>query len=141
MTKKQEIKRNMEKLGISRKEAEELYISDHEDIITPEMAEMERKAKKIKRYEKSSTPRKKTVRERKVCPNKLALSSVIANALNQAAIKHTPKNESEFNFTYCGESFTIKLIKHRAPKEQVPLTFLTGRLVKKITFKKIEKTY
>ena len=70
MTKEQEILNSMKKLQISRKEAEELYLADREGIITPEMAEMERKAKKIKRYEKSDKQRKPISRERKVDENK-----------------------------------------------------------------------
>ena len=110
------IKNYMEKLGISKEEAIQLYEDDHAGYESPEMKEMERKAKSNKRYEKSVTPRKKAVKERKIDPNKLALSFIVGNALNTAGIKHTPKNESEFHFSYCGDNFTIKLIKHRAPK-------------------------
>ena len=73
MTKEQEITKNMEILKISRKEAEELYRSDHEEIDTPEQIEYTAKAKKIKRYEKSNTPRKKTSKERKIDEEKKRL--------------------------------------------------------------------
>ena len=58
MTKEEEIKRYMEKLEISREEAEQLWEDDHEDTVLPEVAEMEKKAKKLRRYEKSDAPRK-----------------------------------------------------------------------------------
>lgn len=116
MTKEKEIQKYMEKLGISKEEAEQLWKDDHEDFESPEMKEMGLKAKKINRREKSDAPRKKVVRERKVDPNKLALASILETALSQAGISYTPKNESEFHFYYCGEDFTVKLIKHRAPK-------------------------
>ena len=117
MTKEQEIIKYMIALDISREEAEQLWQDDHDDVVTPEMKEMEEKAKKNRRYEKSSTPRKKVERERKIDPNKLALHSILVNALNDAGIKHTPKNESELSFTYCGDEYTIKLIKHRKEKK------------------------
>ena len=44
MTKEQEITKNMKILNISRKEAEELYRSDHEESDTPEQKEYTAKA-------------------------------------------------------------------------------------------------
>ena len=117
MTKEQEIIKYMIALDISREEAEQLWKDDHDDVVTPEMKEMEEKAKKNRRYEKSSAPRKKVERERKIDPNKLALMSIINHAFFEAGIPYTPKTESEFSFRYCGEEFTIKLIKHRKEKK------------------------
>lgn len=85
-----------------------------------EMARMELNSKQIARYEKSDTPRKKVEKERKVDPNKLALMSIINHAFFEAGIPYTPKTESEFSFRYCGEEFTIKLIKHRKEKNHDP---------------------
>lgn len=117
MTKEEEIKRNMKKLGISREEAEELYTADHEDIVTPEMAEMERKAKQIKRYEKSDKPRKQSEKVRKVDETKKRFINCIRVLLEGLFAEVEPlKNESELHFTYEGEKYTIKLIKHRPPK-------------------------
>ena len=66
MTKEQEIQKYMEKLDISREEAEQLWEDDHEGYESPEMVEMEKKAKQLKRYEKSGVAKKRTPKERKV---------------------------------------------------------------------------
>ena len=117
MTKEQEIKNYMKNLDISKEEAEQLWEDDHADYVSPEMAEMERKAKQIKRYEKSDTPRKKTVKERKVDEEKkhiLRCAKVLVEGLG--ATVTAVKNEAEFSFTFNENSYTLKLIKHRAPK-------------------------
>ena len=117
MTKEQEIKKNMEILKISREEAEELYISDHEEKDTPEQKEYTEKAKKLKRYEKSDTPRKKSTRERKVDEEKghiLKCIKVLIEGLHGQVTEI--KNEAEFSFLFNENSYTIKLIKHRPKK-------------------------
>ena len=117
MTKEQEIKRNMELLDLTREEAEELYLSDHEDIVTPEMAEMERKAKAIKRYEKSDAPRKKTSKERKIDFDKQFLLNLLIDAVNSETPVNKVKTETEFSFSFRENEYSVKLIKHR-PKKQ-----------------------
>ena len=83
-----------------------------------QMAEMEIKARGIRRYEKSETPRKSTKRERKVDVYKTAIMDQIIERLEpNADSKIERKSESECSFQYCGESYTIKLIKHRPPKD------------------------
>lgn len=124
--KEKEILTYMEKLGISREEAEQLWEDDHEDYVSPEMAEMERKAKQIKRYEKADAPRKKSTKERKVDNDKKYLLELLISAINEQNCIDSVKNEAEFSFTFNENSYTVKLIKHRAPK-QAPLT-LTGRV-------------
>lgn len=123
--KEKEILTYMEKLGISREEAEQLWEDDHEDYVSPEMAEMERKAKQIKRYEKADAPRKKSTKERKVDNDKKYLLELLISAINEQNCIDSVKNEAEFSFTFNENSYTVKLVKHRAPK-QAPLT-LTGR--------------
>lgn len=82
-----------------------------------EMAKMELKAKDIKRYEKSETPRKKVERERKVDPDKKFLMQNLDDALCDIADNvEERKNESEIHFTYNESSYTLKLIKHRPQK-------------------------
>lgn len=115
--KEKEILTYMEKLGISREEAEQLWEDDHEDYVSPEMAEMERKAKQIKRYEKAEKPRKKTTKERKVDEEKKRfLNDYKTLTEGLGGIVTAVKNEAEFSFTYNENSYTLKLIKHRAPK-------------------------
>lgn len=114
MTKEQEIKRNMEILGISREEAEELFLSDHEDIDTPEQKEYTAKAKKLKRYEKSDAPRKKSEKVRKIDPDKKELLSLLVEGItNKYPRMVSVKNEAEFSFNFKENSYTVKLIKHR----------------------------
>lgn len=117
MTKEQEIQKNMKILNISRKEAEDLYRSDHEEIDTPEQIEYTAKAKKVKRYEKSDTPRKKSIPERKIDEEKKRLLNdyrVITQGLG--AVITSIKNEAEFSFIFNENSYTVKLIKHRPVK-------------------------
>ena len=115
--KEKEIQKYMDALGISREEAEQLWQDDHDDVVTPEMEEMERKAKQIKRYEKSGAPRKKTTKERKVDTDKKELLSLLIEGLTKKYPRMVQvKNEAEFSFTFNENSYTVKLIKHRAPK-------------------------
>ena len=83
-----------------------------------EMAKMEMKSKKLTRYEKSDTPRKKSARERKVDNDKKYLLGHLQTRLLTETDSHdfTVKNEAEFSFTFKSNSYTVKLIKHRAPK-------------------------
>lgn len=115
--KEKEIQKYMSALGISREEAEQLWQDDHDDVVTPEMKEMERKAKQIKRYEKSDAPRKKTTKERKVDTDKKELLSLLIEGLTKKYPRMVQvKNEAEFSFTFNENSYSVKLIKHRAPK-------------------------
>lgn len=128
MNKNEQIELYMKNLEISREEAEQLWQDDHDEVITPEMAEMEKKAKNIKRYEKSDTPRKKTERKRKEDPIKREIISVIAQNLSRVCIDdgdnfHLPQPifienpEKEITFMLCGESYSVTLTKHRPKKK------------------------
>lgn len=118
MTKENEILQNMKLLGISREEAEQLWEDDHSDEILPEVAEMEKKAQKIRRYEKSNAPRKPSSRERKVDPHKKHLINCIRVLLEGLKAEIEPlTNETDLHFTYEGASYSVKLTKHRPPKK------------------------
>lgn len=80
-----------------------------------EMADMEIKAKGIKRYEQSEKPRKKVTKERKIDPDKLELIKVLAETFEDYE-GLSVKNEAEVSFKYHGGEYTVKLIKHRPPK-------------------------
>lgn len=115
--KEKEIQKYMEKLGISREEAEQLWKDDHEDFESPEMKEMGRKAKQIGRREKSDTPRKKVVRERKVDEDKKEIIQILDDALCCLVDNvYEVRNESEIRFEYNDYHYSVKLIRHRAPK-------------------------
>jgi len=118
MTKENEILQNMKLLGISREEAEQLWKDDHSDEVLPEVAEMEKKAQKIKRYEKSDKPRKSSSRERKVDLNKKFLINSIRVLLEDLKAEVAPlTNETDLHFIYGGASYSVKLTKHRPPKK------------------------
>lgn len=80
-----------------------------------EMAEMEINAKTDRHYEKSATKeRKATKRERKIDPIKQYLITEIKRCLEECECEIEPLvNETDLHFTYEGNSFTVKLTKHR----------------------------
>ena len=83
-----------------------------------EMAEMEIKAKSIKHYEKSDKPRKAVKKERKVDAAKKRLlmgCKVLLEGLGAEILG--VKTETEVIFTFEGEEYSLKLIKHRPKKE------------------------
>ena len=81
-----------------------------------EVAEMEIKAKGIKRYEKAEETKPRKPRERKVDETKKELIEYLEKALGMIVDVDNVKNESEISFTFKNELFTVKLIKHRPPK-------------------------
>ena len=84
-----------------------------------EMAKMEVKANEdVKRYEKAEKPRKKAEKIRKVDEEKKVLLQNVKDTLEDlgAEIKLI-KTETEVTFTYNSNEYTIKLTKHRPPKQ------------------------
>lgn len=117
MTKEQEIQRNMELLEISREEAEQLWEDDHSDEVLPEVAEMERKAAKIKNYTQGSKPRKKAEKVRKVDEEKGYILGEVRTLLEGLGVDNiATKTETEISFALNGNAYTLKLTKHRPPK-------------------------
>lgn len=112
-----DIQKMMLHLDCSRQEAIELIKSDESDEMTPEQAELEKKAKALpRRYEQSSKPRKKAERVRKVDEVKKGLLDLVLDAL-QDTVKITEiKNELAAEFEYNGENYGIKITRHRPPK-------------------------
>lgn len=108
----------MERHNISREEAEQLWEEDNSDYVSKEMAEMEQKAKEMKRrYEKDTTKKRKpTERERKVDTEKLEILTLIKPVIETISDNVEQKNEVELHFTKSGNDYTIKLIKHRKKK-------------------------
>lgn len=113
-----DIKKLMTSLDLSKEEAIETWLDDHDYIANSEAEEMDKKAKQIRRYEKSDKERKKTVRERKVDAEKGGLLTAIKTAVEAfGGAVSSVKNEAEFSFTFNGNSYTVKLVKHRPPKK------------------------
>ena len=120
MTKAEEIKMYMEKLDITKEEATQLWEDDHSDEVLPEVAEMEKKAKQIKRYEKSNNKRKTSTKERKIDTEKKSfLEGFRIFVEGKGGTITAKKNEAEFSFTYGGNAYTVKLIKHRPQRKKV----------------------
>ena len=108
----------MASLDITKDEAIDTWLDDHDYIDNAEAEEMTKKAKQLRRYEKSDNERKKTVRERKVDAEKGGLLTAIKTAVEAfGGVVSSVKNEAEFSFTFNGNSYTVKLVKHRPPKK------------------------
>lgn len=116
MTKEQEILNYMKSLQISREEAEQLWEDDQEDFIGEEGEEMTKKAKEVKRYEKADKPKSKSKKERKIDENKKLILDKLHKTLETFVEITNVKTETEINFVYNDEKYTLKLTKHRKEK-------------------------
>lgn len=116
--KEKEIKKYMDKLGISYEEAEQLWEDDQEDYIGEEGEQMTEKAKALKRYEKADTKRKKSTRERKVDTVKKHLLDLVAEGLKGSVECIEYQNEVSISFKYGEDNYSLKLTRHRPPKEK-----------------------
>ena len=119
MTKELQIKNYMEKLGLSYEEAEQLWKDDQDDFIGEEGEQMTAKAKELKRYEKGDiSKRKKSTRERKVDSVKKHLLDLAVNGLVEDVQQIEYQNEVSISFVYNEENYSLKLTRHRPPKEK-----------------------
>lgn len=119
-----QIQKLMDKLGCTREEALEIIKEDAEvDKMTvaeahSDLTEEQKKASKSATItgSKKRTPVK---RERKIDSRKKFFIDKIYNCLNGCLLDDKPEkvNETEIHFTYIGEKYTVKLIKHRPPKK------------------------
>lgn len=114
----------MEKLGCSYQEALEIIAADSEiDKMSVKEAQSDLTPEQKKAVKKATiTGSKKKVpvkRERKIDRRKQFLINVIFNRLCGLILDEEPVkvNDSEIHFTYIGENYTVKLIKHRPPKK------------------------
>lgn len=83
-----------------------------------QMAEMEMKAADIRRYEKSDKPRKPSTKERKVDETKKRILNncrVLLEGMGATTV--STKTETEVTFAFEKEVYTLKLTKHRQPKD------------------------
>lgn len=112
-----EIQHNMKALGISEKEAVNMWLDDNDYTENEVVEELTKKAKSVKRYEQAEKPRKKTVKERKVDEEKKNLINILVTALGNEVSNISVKNEAEISFICNENSYTVKLVKHRPPKK------------------------
>lgn len=81
-----------------------------------EMAKMETGAKNIRRRETSGKRKASAPKPRKIDPDKLKLFNLLTEAVGDFTNGMKCKNEAEFSFSYNGNAYTVKLIKHRPKK-------------------------
>lgn len=113
----EEIKNFEKKYSVSESEAVQLWLEDNDFLDNEEVEKMTKKAKQTRHYEKSDKERKKTTRERKVDETKKKIINGFRVYLEGSGATVEPlATEAEMKFTYEGESYTVKLIKHRPPK-------------------------
>lgn len=117
MSKEDTIKKYMTSLKISRAEAEQLFEDDAEDFIGDEGEEMTAKAKKNGVVERE-IKKKRPPRERKVDTEKGHILSCVKGLIEEiGGINTSVKTETELSFIYNDNNYTLKLTKHRPPKE------------------------
>ena len=112
-----EIENLMKHLELTKEEAIQTWLEDNDYETNETVEELTEKAKSVRHYEKSDKERKKTTRERKVDEEKKRFLMDIKTLIEGLGGNVTNvKNEAEFSYTFGENSYTIKLVKHRPPK-------------------------
>ena len=111
----------MEKLDLTREDAEQLWLDDNAKEDIQEVKELTEKAKSLGRmYEKSGNVRKPATKEKKIDKEKAEIIQYLYqcmqdfNATNIASIENEQKIIA---FSTNGGNYSINLIKHRPPKK------------------------
>lgn len=118
--KEKEIANYMKKLGLTKEEAEELWLADNGLEENEEQNALDKKAKAVKvdaGVEKEKKPRKP--REVKVSNAKKELFAIIRNAfdLNDLVDYEIITENKLFRITFEGKIFDLNLIEKRPPKK------------------------
>lgn len=111
-----EIRKNKKEFGISEEDAVRMFFEDWEYIESGSKVKIEKipDLKQKKEYAKSEKPRNTKPKERKVDLEKASILSALSVALAQNGIVVTEqKTETELKFMLNGNSYTLKLTKHR----------------------------
>lgn len=115
------IEQLMKSLGCTRDEAIEI-IKDDEAIDKGEkLFELTAEQKKAQKAMTCTGTKKRTAvkRERKVDEDKAIVMDILTDALVDNEILITKqKTEAEMDFTFRGGEYTLKIIKHRPPKNE-----------------------
>ena len=90
-----------------------------------EMAKMELGSKEMLNYTQATVKKERKKVERKVDEDKASLINFFKTALENEdfiideglVLNVKIKPETEINFEYCANEYTLKLIKHRPPKK------------------------
>ena len=97
-----------------------MWLEDNDYLENEELEELDKKAKanKPKQVVKSSTERKKVVRERKPNPTKENIIKVVANALQDIATDINIENVGKIiTFKVDNKEFKLDLIEKRVKKD------------------------
>lgn len=113
----------VKKLGCTPEEAKEILAEDEridKMTVAEAQADLTSEQKKAIKTASATGSRKRTPvkRERKIDSRKKFFIDKIYNCLNGCLLDDKPEkvNETEIHFTYIGEKYTVKLIKHRPQK-------------------------
>ena len=110
LEKELEIQKHIEHLGITREQAEQLWLEDNTDFENEEMKGMRERAKQDRRYEKSDKPRKENKREKKLDSDKVKIISDIFNSLRELGYNVNIANpQREITF----DNYSITLTRHK----------------------------
>ena len=119
-TREKEILNFMKTLDLTREEAEQLWEDDNSDTMTEEHAILDKKAKENnpRHFGETTKERKKTTRERKVDTVKKYLLDLIVEGLKGSVECIEYQNEVSISFKYGEDNYSLKLTRHRQPKEK-----------------------
>lgn len=121
MTKYEKIRSFIDKLGLTREEAEQLYKDDNSSETLPSVAEMEKKAKDGKRrYETTGKTRQTTPKEKKIDSEKVFLIDLLAKALSNDSNTNNltiANSQREITLKYGDNEYSVTLVKHRPVKQ------------------------
>ena len=113
----------MKKLNISKDEAIEMWLDDHDYTINEEQEQLDDKAKNVKiNHDAQAIKEKKTIRKREKKENqtKKAIISVLFNTLNEKLDDISSisirNDEKYIDFVLNNVEYTINLVAHRPKK-------------------------
>lgn len=113
-----EIERNEKKLRISRAESIEMWLCDNDIIINEEQEELDKKAKKYKRENGESLKvRKSTPKTITYTDAEVELFEVLKKGFADIPFTESKTNK-QIEVRYKDIDFSIKIVKHRPPKEK-----------------------
>ncbi len=114
------VKKSMKALNTDIEDVLLMFLEDNNYLENEELEELDSKAKKqVKNVVKSTTERKKVVRERKPNPDKEYIIGCIAEYLKGVATNVNIENVGKLiTFTYNNKNFKFDLVETRKPKEK-----------------------
>lgn len=113
------VKKSMKALNTDIEDVLLMFLEDNDYLVNEELEELDNKAKKqVKNVVKSTTERKKVVRERKPNPTKENIIQVVANALKDIATDINIENVGKIiTFKVDNKDFKLDLTEKRIKKQ------------------------